>query len=738
MSVEIIYSRTNENLKSENVNETFLDKSVIHSLSDSVEASEVISAILGADHVNSEELALYRQWTFIFECSCKYVINMDSFAAGSRIDCSASPESDEDQMIQMKDIEVISNVDDVTIAGTKLIIDTSNSPSGFTLLHPYTLSVNVNRHETKGCLQSCVELESGLYLSSERYIQYNMELIADMDKYSPPSFHAGESMRHGPCVMLNYGKHGKDSDMAIGLKCSSWPTESLEWVTRIRKSNWPDQQLVNKIKQMPCHVLPVGHPESDKCDLEWRFAYVLPERELIWNFNDVQIQCYVIFKTLIKELLDPIAPEEINSFHLKTILLWLSEEIDDWTPKRLIDYVKKCLDHLYKAIAEGHLSHYFFKSRNLFLGKLQNETMRARLQSKILRLQKNVISLFLQCNWQYKRGGQFLSTIRLVDHNLSEKEVWTVGRGILQQGQDKFKRNKYSHARCLSMEVALSIMYLPVTYENLIKVIEEIGEELKENLMSIYALKFLSIRLGMLLLAEAKHTPDREKRQHLGSEAKGFFEIGFEHDILASCMYSLTYYYQTRNYNTIKKFLNELFGRRLAIRYEGTPGLINCGSRALISPDMYEEVSEKDIANENDIAFDAIFSCSDILCVPPAMQLECALLDGHSNWCFCSIHPLVYASYMQFQVASNLGDVDERNMSIDHLLKMVKYIEGGECGGLVDYHRHYNILGYCYFIINDFKNALKWFGKSLQICPTSGNAAVYQLCIMISSIGTIR
>ncbi|CAG2185209.1 unnamed protein product [Mytilus edulis] len=137
----------------------------------------------------------------------------------------------------MKHVEVISNADDTTMAGNKFIIDSSNSPSGFTLLRPYTLYVNVNRHKTKGCLQSCVEFENEPFLSSERYIQYNMDIIADMDKYFPPSFHAGESMRHGPCVMLNYAKHGRDSDMAIGLKCSSWPKESLEWVSRIRKPN---------------------------------------------------------------------------------------------------------------------------------------------------------------------------------------------------------------------------------------------------------------------------------------------------------------------------------------------------------------------------------------------------------------------------------------------------------------------------------------------------------------------
>ncbi|CAC5425142.1 unnamed protein product [Mytilus coruscus] len=699
-----------------------MNKSVIKRLSDNANASDVISAILDADHVNRNELSLCRQWAFIFESSCKFGSNLRSFATGSRIECSVSPKSDEDQMLQMRDTQVISNADDATMAGNKFIMDISNSPPGYTLLRLFKISSNMNMHETKGCRQSCVLLENKIYLSSEKYLHYNMGLIANINKFCPPSFQA-EFLRNGPCVRLNYRKHGKDSDIAIGLECTSWPRESLEWVTRIRKSNWPNQLLVKKIKQMPCHVLPIGHPESDKCDLEWRFAYILPEQELMWNLNDVQIQCYVIFKTLTKEWLDPIAPDEISSFHLKTILFWLSEEIVDWTPEQLIDNVKKCFDHLYKAIAEVHLSHYFFRSRNLFSGKLHNGETRAKLLSKCLQLQKNVIPFFLQSNWQYRRGGKLLSTVRLVtDNKLSEKQFWTICIEFFQQYKDKCKRNDHSHAKGFSLEVALTVMYLRCNKEILMKVAEEIKKELGETLIAIYTDKFLSLRLGMIYLAEANNTADKEKRQNF-AEAKRFFDTGQEHDALAACMYLLTYHYQTGNYITIKNYLKELFGKRSAIIYKGTPGFNDPGNRVSISPDMCEGFSETDIANENNIAFDVLFSCSDKLCVPPAIQQECDLLDGQLNWSFCAIHPLVYASYVQFQVAANLGDLDEVIMSINHLRKMVIYIERRQGDISVNNHRHYNILGYCYYINKDIPNAMQWFNKSLLKCPTRGNAA---------------
>lgn len=37
--------------------------------------------------------------------------------------------------------------------------------------------------------------------------------------------------------------------------------------------------------------------------------------------------------------------------------------------------------------------------------------------------------------------------------------------------------------------------------------------------------------------------------------------------------------------------------------------------------------------------------------------------------------------------------------------------------------------------MNDQTNAIKWFVKSLEACPTVGNAAAYQLCIAIYSSG---
>ncbi|KAH3782545.1 hypothetical protein DPMN_160462 [Dreissena polymorpha] len=637
-------------------------------------------------------------------------------------------------MLQVKDTEIVTSVDsDESMAGNVIIMNTDKCPPGYMLLNPYKLSLNEMAHETRSCVEACIQSNNVLYLSSETFINYYMNMIVGMDKYSPPSFHAGYPLRHGPCVMLNYSKYGKDSEIGIGLKCSSWPKDSVEWISRKRNSNWPNQLLINKIKVMPCHALPVGCMQSENCHLEWRFAFILPERELIWNFSDVQIQCYVIFKTLKREVLDKIVPDEINSFHLKTIVYWVSEEIPVCDPSNLTNSVNACLSFLITCIRKRHLSHYFLRSRNLFTGKLEEEMVRDRLISEIELIQENIIGFLINCEWWYKCGSKFLLSLRLFVQNAPNVDFLSACTAILETGNRKLRRNKYTHARCLSMEVTVGIMFLQTSVESLLKVAKEVDEMLK-TLMGDFALKFVSIRIGMIFLVEAKKTADLEIRRKLISESKRCLEAGLQHDVLAANMYLLTYHYQTRNYSVIQKFMKDLFGRRAAIPYKGTPGLFICGKRSLLSPDMDETVTVEDMANENDLAFDVMFSCSDISCVPPALQYECALLGGRSNWCFCSVNPLVYGCYVQFQVAFNLRDTEQLSLSLRHLKSMVLYVENGEecsSGMPVELHRHYNIMGYCYSMIDDVPNAIKWLTKSLEVCPINGNAAAYHLYITL-------
>ncbi|KAH3822240.1 hypothetical protein DPMN_124014 [Dreissena polymorpha] len=60
------------------------------------------------------------------------VHNVNTIVTGSNIDLSASPGSDEDQMVQVKDTEIVTSVDsDESMAGNVIIMNTDRFPPGF-------------------------------------------------------------------------------------------------------------------------------------------------------------------------------------------------------------------------------------------------------------------------------------------------------------------------------------------------------------------------------------------------------------------------------------------------------------------------------------------------------------------------------------------------------------------------------------------------------------------------------
>ena len=119
---------------------------------------------------------------------------------------------------------------------------------------------------------------------------------------------------------INKERRIKSFDNTVGLVCDSWPDESMEWFTRNQKHDWSSKSIISKIRKEDCHVVPVGDPTSQDRFLEWRFSFLLPERQLMWSLNDAQIQCYVIMKLLIKKKISLIVPDETTSYHLKTVI----------------------------------------------------------------------------------------------------------------------------------------------------------------------------------------------------------------------------------------------------------------------------------------------------------------------------------------------------------------------------------------------------------------------------------
>ncbi|XP_045172187.2 uncharacterized protein LOC123534155 [Mercenaria mercenaria] len=298
--------------------------------------------------------------------------------AGSIAEGTAVEASDADRMFQLRGIEILKSRNacvNVRKGIIYFVSDSSRCNPGYVRLIPseHNKSMYHTKLETDFC-DYLQPMSDGSYLSSE-WFRYMMVSLTQND--DEPQF-PFEIVHHGPCTMMNYEYLYRDIDSkravvteydtAYALTYRGWPEEAIEWKTRDRKFGWHAPTLISKISKMNCHVVPVGDSSSTTCSLEWRQSFLLCEKELIWNFNDTQIQCYVIMKRLVKKYIDPLAPDQISSYNLKTVIFWVSEEhgLYEWTPAKLLLCLKDCLARLSQCIERRNLPHYFVRKANLF------------------------------------------------------------------------------------------------------------------------------------------------------------------------------------------------------------------------------------------------------------------------------------------------------------------------------------------------------------------------------------
>ena len=98
--------------------------------------------------------------------------------------------------------------------------------------------------------------------------------------------------RQGPSLegWIELDDTGPGTDHVLSIRCKFWPNESIEWIHRSRNFDWPTSLDISSIVEFGCHLVPVGHPHSDRKDMEWRISFSIAERTLVWSFNHVQMQ----------------------------------------------------------------------------------------------------------------------------------------------------------------------------------------------------------------------------------------------------------------------------------------------------------------------------------------------------------------------------------------------------------------------------------------------------------------
>ncbi|KAK3597219.1 hypothetical protein CHS0354_004971 [Potamilus streckersoni] len=703
--------------------------------------SEQLCRVLKMDGVSQSRLKTLRSWIYINEVILKHLHNQRILFSGSAFEGSETEGSDVDQMWIMPGITAVKGQKEIDIrSGYVFLLETTDVRPGYTkLVLMKKSSANAVPEETKEATRKAVEeslfqaKNTEWYFSSEQYTDFHLRMMKETDKFSSlgttkPSFYG-----HGPCATTSYsnttslGICATESDIALGIECINWPLQAEEWFERKRKKSWPGDKLVEAIRMMPCYILPVGDSKSKTEHLEWRFAFVPAERELVWSFNDCQIQCYSILKFLKRKYLNTIGSDELSSFCLKTIVFWISEEegLEMWTPPTLLECIRRCLIRLQESIESTFLPHYFLRKRNLLFGKFEDEEVKQFTMTKISEIIESIIPSILECD-SY-RNSSMENYFRLWP--LCGKDLFAfldTNQRLVPDDLIFFSEIEHIQKLTRCNDANMSVVHLPTSFEALVDTVEALDKlplDIDRDLIKSTK-SFLGIRAGMTLLAEVCISTYESMKAELISSITACFDDGINMDGVCGRLYMCTFHSISGSTEKAEAILREIVSGNRVVFYGG-----QCGKASHISMvrgNQVELIDNNFTITISTISFDMVFTSTDIYCVPQGLQYECALLSNNMNWNFCLIHPVVYAQYLHFEIAHASKNPTEFEESLRYLSDAVKNVEGS-----FEEHRALNLLGLCYVKSGRMRHAIECFVRSLLITPTVGNAACYHLCVIV-------
>ncbi|KAL9955279.1 hypothetical protein ACROYT_G036581 [Oculina patagonica] len=180
----------------------------------------------------------------------------------------------------------------------------------------------------------------------------------------------------GPAVTLkitNRKEREYSIDLTLAIKYESWPEDAEEWPSRRDRKGWPNQKLVQEIYQDGCHLV-AKHPkgynvhEQEKGFL-WRYSFSAAEKKLFLQGGHGEASsCWKQVLRILKAVREELNLKPLNSYHLKTILLYECEANplpSQWSSTHLGERFKGLLRRLENCLMQSNCPHYFIPHLNL-------------------------------------------------------------------------------------------------------------------------------------------------------------------------------------------------------------------------------------------------------------------------------------------------------------------------------------------------------------------------------------
>lgn len=691
--------------------------------------SEVVSDILKCEGFFMENVQVFRSECLLSEKIAKDLFGITEIKCGSMM-AEGSHILGSDMDIMQVSPGIIAVNDDSIFVDEKMHILTEemdNCLPGYTRLLVHRLNPKSNFLPN---IQTIMKKDgNGFYLSSEEYLKTfnNVRTKSWTFPYGDATFYS-----HGPCTTASmYNLKGvSDSieyDMTCGIKCHSWPVAATEWIHRPRLMGWPSKDTAEKIASLPVHVMPVGDPKSDISSMQWRFAFSYAERDLIWNFSDIQFQCYILLKSIFKGKIAAFSPNELSGYQIKTVLFWISEEygIKIFTKENLLRCLEICFERFRYHISHGSLSHYILRDRNLLANKLDMKTQR-RVVDEIENILNDIFVSIIECRHIVLRSSKCLNLYKGSKRQFLCHIMTPLVFGLMQ-----CPKIVTLQIFLQSFKVCTGITFLTNNFEKLRTLIEEIhsGKNFLVNILP-FMLKtaelFSCIQLGMMFYEDSIDDKAPEEINILLSAAELAFKRGTDLDEFSGKLYLVTF---SLLYNKVDIAMSVLFPIMCYTKpfiYSGW-----CSKKDIqVLQFLKNEIHYIEFNNryeEMSNCYDIIFPKNIVHFVSEPIKYELFLQQCTKQWNCCLYHPVVYAYFLMFEIERKIkGQMIVQN---EILGKLSAFIE--DCMGGYERHRAYNLLGFCYNKCGRKDEAIDIYCRSLQEQSDNTNVAIYHLCILL-------
>ena len=195
-------------------------------------------------------------------------------------------------------------------------------------------------------------------------------------------------------------------DVVPCLRLKTWPSISKERLERDNNNNnnnnsenciFNNKWRRDLVTNIPLFVVPTGNPMSTEREQEFRLSFSQVEIKCFEQITERIRKYYGLGKYLFKKIFGN--DDLLASYHAKTILLWMAEEISAhvWDKMNPYEFIKGFFGEIIKAVEEQNVRHFFLQECNIFpKHKLDGEKManyRKKLASIHVEISNNITQL---------------------------------------------------------------------------------------------------------------------------------------------------------------------------------------------------------------------------------------------------------------------------------------------------------------------------------------------------------